>query len=220
MTGTDGRPTPHEPVLIAFEGLDGTGKSHLTTELSRATGVPRVSTPGPAYDSLRHELHAAGGLASYLMYLSGCAWAVESARASGAPALVADRYWFSSAVQHGWNTGLTPGGALAPAGLHALLPQPRLTVLLVADREARLQRLARRRPVGTPLGDSGQAYEQYWLDCAEVLRDESRTRHSVLVLDTTVSDTAPPLAELLAHPVVRGIAEAAVGRLAMRGTRQ
>ncbi|MEV4442377.1 hypothetical protein AB0K09_25875, partial [Streptomyces sp. NPDC049577] len=128
-TGPKGRP----PVVIAFEGLDGTGKTRLTTLLAEATGLPRTTTPGPAYDALRPVLHAAGGLASYLMYLSGCSWAVESAHRAGTPALLVDRYGFSSAVQHGWNLGLSPREALlAPDAPHRLLPPPALTVLLVA----------------------------------------------------------------------------------------
>ncbi|MEU9132850.1 hypothetical protein AB0D08_32890 [Kitasatospora sp. NPDC048540] len=209
------------PRLIAFEGLDGTGKTRLTTLLSEATGIPRTATPGPDYDALRSALHTAGGLASYLMYLSGCAQAVESAARAGEPALLVDRYWFSSAVQHGWNLGLRPDQALGGTdNPRLLLPRPDLTVLLTSDRPARLRRLGGRpdgSPHARPLGDSGPGYERYWLSCAELLAAEP-TGDPVLSLDTTSDDCAPPLARLLAHPVVRGLTGPATGGLTTEGT--
>lgn len=211
---------PAQPRLIAFEGLDGTGKSHLTRVLAETLGVPRAQTPGDLYRGVRAALHGAGGLASYLMYLSACAWTVESARRSGAAALVVDRYWFSSAVQHGWNCGSSPAEALsAPCRPHFLLPRPELTVLLVASREARLKRLSCRGGTGSQLGDPGQAYEEYWAGCAALLREDPRAGDSVLVLDTTETDTRKAMEPLLAHPVVRSIAALAGRRLAGEGAR-
>ncbi|MEV6823581.1 hypothetical protein [Amycolatopsis sp. NPDC051102] len=211
---------PGQPRLIAFEGLDGTGKSHLTRVLAETLGIPRAVTPGDLYRGVRAPLHAAGGLASYLMYLSACAWAVESAQRSGERALVVDRYWFSSAVQHGWNCGASPAEALsAPCLPHSLLPRPELTVLLLASREARLNRLSRRPGTGSQLGDPGPRYEEYWTACAALLRDDPRAGGAVLVLDTTESDTGRAMEPLLAHPVVRTIADPAVRRLAGRGAK-
>lgn len=190
--------------LVAFEGLDGTGKTRMIRLLAEALGVPRTTTPGPEYTGLREALHATGGCAPFLMYLSACAWSVEEAGRAGHRSLLIDRYWFSSAVQHGWDRGLSPAAAVdLISPLDDLLTPPRLTVLLSTDREIRLRRL-RNRAAGRSFGDISWAYEQYWRQCAAELT--RRSGDAVLWLDTSSGDTDALLAKLLSHRLVGGLA--------------
>jgi thymidylate kinase len=197
-------PAPLE--LVAFEGLDGTGKTRMIRLLAEALGVPRTTTPGPEYTDLRQALHATGGCAPFLMYLSACAWSVEAASLAGHRSLLIDRYWFSSAVQHGWDRQLSPEGAIdLISRMDGLLTPAKLTILLSTARDVRLRRLHNRAP-GRSFGDVGYAYEQYWRSCAAELT--RRFGDAVLWLDTSSGDTDALLAKLLDHRLVRRLAVA------------
>jgi len=88
-------------LMIAFEGLDGTGKSTIAQRLARELKAVALSTPAeelrgcrPAIDAL----YADNGLASQLYYASTVVEASRQARrhqASGR-SVVVDRYWLST----------------------------------------------------------------------------------------------------------------------------
>jgi thymidylate kinase len=186
---------------LAIEGLDGTGKSHIASELARATGATTMATPDMAYSELRAILHSRHPTAAFFLYLSSCAYAIERIAECPDSRVILDRYYFSSVVQLGWRQKLPSQDTVDLLDrVEALLPAPGLTIVLVATRESRLRRLQLRPSVG--YGELSQEYEKYWHRCVRHLVEGER-HSSVLVVNTTADDTTPILKAILDHPFVR-----------------
>lgn len=179
---------------VAFEGLDGTGKSRMIEVLSQHGGFIARRTPGEEYASLRERVHHLP-LASLMMYLSSCALAIEEPPPDG-QRIAVDRYVFSSVLHYGWSAGLDDSNTVQLLfSCHCLLPMPRLTVLLTADRRARLIRLRRRNDQG--LGDPSAEFEEFWFACAGRLLTSAKPG-SVITLNTDGDDCEHLVMEVLA----------------------
>lgn len=171
------------PGLIAFEGLDGTGKTRLGNIVAERLNAMTIHTPPNLYDTVRDVLQGRPGVESFLMYLSSCAYAYGEYLRSESGLLLLDRFWFSSVVHYGWTSGTDAERAdELIRWVMKLLPVPHTTVFLRTEREERLRRLAGR---DTPShGIQSEAYERYWYECALRARD-ALPPASVLWMDTT-----------------------------------
>jgi UMP-CMP kinase 2 len=131
-------------VIVAIEGLDGSGKTTVGKLLAGAIGATYVTLPppklklaGPAiFEDLTSE-------SRYAYYLSGVAAIAEMAR--DLPLLVADRYLASAHAMH-----LDIRTPLADALRRLPLPEADLTFFLhVTDRERRRRLRTRGRDLDT-----------------------------------------------------------------------
>ena len=181
---------------VAFEGLDGTGKSRLAELLCACEGLVCRHTPDPVFEQVRQRVHDLPRAALW-MYLSACAYAIEgsAARCDASARLVVDRYAFSSVVQFGWLTSLPAADCIELLDrVRSVLPVPQLTVLLVAKRSVRLARLHARDDRG--LGDRSMAFERYWMSCARLLLQAAAAApgpRSVITVRTDTDDAERPL---------------------------
>jgi hypothetical protein len=173
--------------LVAFEGLDGTGKTFMARYLSEHYHATYRSTPGSELDLVRRTFHDSGGRASFFIYMSGCAYAVEASPPSRATPLFLDRYYFSSIVHDAWNAraGRREIDRLLKLG-GELLPVPMLTVLLRSSESIRQERLAKRPATG--FGPACAAYAAHWERCSERLRLNLPSGARVLEEDSSDRD--------------------------------
>ncbi|MEZ4434218.1 MAG: AAA family ATPase [bacterium] len=135
--------------FVVLEGLDGVGKSTLTSRLAERLGGAALDTPGMS-SPLRAQVLDTLGLhqASRCLFYAATVVSV-GARArhladTGHPAVV-DRYWLSTRAY------ARARGVAAPLGdVEAMVPAPDQTILLLLDEGERQRRLGRR---GTTTAD-------------------------------------------------------------------
>lgn len=131
-------------LLIALEGLDGTGKSTAARGLAASLGAAPLSTPGTALAEARAVLDAAfvrDPIAAQLFYASTVVAASGDADrivASGRDVVV-DRYWLSTVV----NAPLR-GDSVALPQIERLLRPADVTFVLELEEPIRRARLAAR----------------------------------------------------------------------------
>jgi dTMP kinase len=149
-------------VLLALEGVDGSGKTtqaHLLAEALKGRGLPVVLTQepsdGPAGQQLRRylagpsrHLSPAGELALFVAdRREHVAQVIDPALAAG-QVIITDRYYYSSVAYQG-ALGLNPARILADN--EAFAPRPHLVFILTLPPALALARLAqspgRRRQV-------------------------------------------------------------------------
>jgi dTMP kinase len=129
--------------FIAFEGLDGVGKSTLVAAVASALGAVSLAMPGvprpvahAVFTSLGHDA------TSRCLFHAACARALgQQARAitaSGRHVLV-DRYWLSSVAY-----ARARAVSLDLAAVERAIPAPDLTLLLTVDEDERCRRLEAR----------------------------------------------------------------------------
>ena len=131
-----------KPLLIIFEGLDGTGKTSLARAVSVLLNGVYLTTPCPRIRQVREDiLDSFGGNpeASHLFYMStvfGTITAIQTMQAVGVPVVV-DRYFLSTQAYAAFQ-----GSRLVLDELNKLLPPADLTVYVsapLAVRQARIQ---------------------------------------------------------------------------------
>lgn len=125
--------------IIAFEGLNGVGKTELAKRVARLMGVAYVATP-PAEAAAARSLFDKRpfDLDALLFYL---AWVKRLDVLVSNRVVVCDRY-IASTVAYFRAAGSDVRAAVALANVR----EPALTVLVLADEELRQQRLAGRPP--------------------------------------------------------------------------
>ncbi|MEU1179968.1 AAA family ATPase [Streptomyces sp. NPDC005820] len=128
--------------LIAFEGLNGVGKTTLVRGVAEALALPRVATPPAAASAARAAFDEAPfSEAALLFYLS---WVKHTsdrlAVGDPGPVVLCDRYVAST--QAYFTAAGLPLARTLIAGLD-IIP-PALTVLVTADEPVRVERLGAR----------------------------------------------------------------------------
>ena len=147
-------------MFIAFDGLDGVGKTTLVQELAQHYGGIALDTPGtelrPVVDNV---LTALGNhqTARCLFYAGSALAAGHKARqlAEGGQTVFMDRYWLST-IAYARARGVT----VNLSDLEAIVPAPDLTILLTLDETERRRRI------------NNRAYDSY---DAETFSDEFRS---------------------------------------------
>lgn len=131
--------------IVALEGLDGSGKSYCGKQAVNYLDARYAHTPSVRYSELRRYMDQYSR-ASFLMYLSSCALALEQYKGSSKSILLVDRFWFSSLLQYAWNNGqdISTFLDLLP-WIQRVLPTPDLTVFCHADKDVRAQRISARQ---------------------------------------------------------------------------
>lgn len=217
--------TPEPGLLIAFEGIDGVGKTTqaaLAGEwLSRRSGrealvIHEPTATGPHGRRLRDRLAEVGGRLGveeeFALFLADRAWNGETnvrpALAAGRD-VVLDRYYISSVAYQGAR-GLDLG--LIRRANEAIAPRPALVILLRLDVEEALERIAARRGAVT-------AFERR----EDLLRvagifdalDEATLGCPILRLDAQdgINETAARVAEALQGLRTEGNADGQAGSL-------
>jgi thymidylate kinase len=143
-------------MIVAVEGLDGSGKTTASRILAHAIGGRYVAVPPPKLKLTTTALFAdISSDARYLYYLSGVLAVADMN--IGAEVLVADRFVASAHALH-----LKVNTPLADELRRLPLPTPDLTFYLHADEAVRRRRLRER---GSPL----DAFERL-LDVDELFR--------------------------------------------------
>jgi dTMP kinase len=171
--------------LIAFEGVDGSGKSTqlaLLAERLGAAGCLLVTTREPTNGSWGRRIRTMARSGERVAAAEELRWFVEDRREHVAqvirPALAAgravltDRYFLSTVAYQGAR-GLDPGQLLAEA--EAEFPVPDLALILDVEPEAGLAR------VGGRAGHAEPAFEEagFLADVARIFRalDRPYVRH-------------------------------------------
>lgn len=129
------------PMLIAVEGLDGSGKSTFARALAVALGADFMRTPHDLDSHTRTamETHCdRSPLARMLFYSATVAAAAVDIRAALAAgrSVVVDRYWMSTVAYH-----RVMGAPCHLDEVAALLPAADCTIYLHAPLEVRAQRV-------------------------------------------------------------------------------
>lgn len=192
------------PMLIAVEGLDGTGKSRLASALATRLGADLLRTPGVELAPLRAPLDAhfaPSAVATQLFYAATVALASTHARASlgqGRSAVI-DRYWLSTVVY-----AKARAASVDLACVAETLVAPDLTVYLYADVETRARRLSLRGRTAADV-DSLRNNLRLELSYRDALSKLAPER--VLPLDTA-SVTTEALADRVVAALMRGAGRA------------
>lgn len=130
-------------MFIVIEGLDGSGKSTISRELSKIIGAELLSTPGAKFSKLREqldEIYRYNYQARQLFYMSTVVNTSDQVRQLLAQerSVIVDRYWASTQVYHRWKS----------ENKHFQLPEiedyilrPDITVFLNLPFEQRKKRL-------------------------------------------------------------------------------
>jgi dTMP kinase len=137
-------PSRTRPIIIAFEGLDGAGKSTIARRVATLSGARYMTTPSPAVREYRESLLAALGEsqeARQLFYLATVfAASVEmSAAVADGQSLVIDRYWLSTQAYAEFR-----GSRLCIDAVSDLLVPADITIYVDAPLEVRRQRVMTR----------------------------------------------------------------------------
>lgn len=140
--------------FIVFEGLDGTGKSTLAQKLAIALAFPYLKTPSGTFHIARShfDTESISSEERVAFYLGDCHKLSMQISLGQIPALVLDRYFYSTLAYH---------KEQAPALVPILLPmvsqliKPDLVILLHADFVTSLRRIKAR--------SNGASYEDKFL---------------------------------------------------------
>lgn len=134
---------PGTGAFIAFEGLDGVGKSTLVEAAASALGAVSLAMPGvprpvahAVFTSLGHDA------TSRCLFHAACARALgQQARANTATGkhVLVDRYWLSSVA-----FARARGVSIDLTAVELAIPAPDLTLLLTVDEQERCRRLEAR----------------------------------------------------------------------------
>jgi dTMP kinase len=132
------------PVLVVFEGLDGTGKTTAARRTAALIDAIYITTPSSALRAHRDQIIESLGPcqeARQLFYLSTVFAAADEARKllDGGRSVVVDRYFLSTQAYAGFR-----GSKLDLDGLGKMLLPADLTVLLEAPLAVRRDRVAAR----------------------------------------------------------------------------
>ncbi len=129
-------------MILAVEGLDGSGKTTVALTLARMLNAEYIALPPPAMQLISDSvLENHDSLGRYLYYLSSAAWLVEVAQR--AELVVADRFIASAHALH-----VHVHGEIAESLRRLKFPCAALTVYLHVSEPERRMRLAQR---GRPL---------------------------------------------------------------------
>jgi len=145
MNTTINRPNPKNPLFIAIEGLDGSGKSTLSIRLAQHLDAVHLTTPMQNFPgSARRDAEsmcADDPLARMLFYASTVAAASTHIRGllEQGRSVVVDRYWLSTLTYH-----LALGTPTPLADVEAALIPADLTIFLDVSMEVRRARLSAR----------------------------------------------------------------------------
>ena len=147
-------------MFIAFDGLDGVGKTTLVRELAQHYGGIALDTPGTELRPVVDKVLTALGnhqTARCLFYAGSVLAAGHKARqlAEGGQTVFMDRYWLST-IAYARARGVT----VSLSDLEAIVPAPDLTILLTLDETERRRRI------------NSRAYDSY---DAETFSDEFRS---------------------------------------------
>lgn len=130
--------------FIVLEGVDGCGKTTVSSELARMFDATLVKTPLPDQECLRHIYDYGKDMtARYLFYLSCVMTASQHInKILQVSSVVCDRYLYSAICYHkamGVDTDIVDIGRLG-------IIVPDLTFCLITDTDVRRSRLAMRKP--------------------------------------------------------------------------
>ena len=156
--------------IVALEGIDGSGKSYCGKQAVNYLDARYAHTPSMKYSELRRYM-GQYTRASFLMYLSSCALALEQYNDSSKSMLLVDRFWFSSLLQYAWNNNrdINIFLDLLP-WIQKLLPAPDLTIFCHADKDVRVQRISARQSE-EQVNSAGERF--WWQAVAAVQLDEA-----------------------------------------------
>lgn len=181
------------PVLIAIEGMDGTGKSTLARALAEALDATLLRTPTNALATVRPAIDAAlapSAVATQLFYASTVALASVEADAllASGRSVIADRYWASTLAYAACRERHVDLGSVARA-----LRTPDLTVYLSTDEGVRARRLVRR---GMSLADRDSIIQRAALRGAYEIALAEFPGRRLLRLDTSDRSLARLVSEV------------------------
>ena len=128
-------------MFIAFDGLDGVGKTTLVRELAQHYGGIALDTPGAELRPLVNSVLSAleqSQTARCLFYAASVLAAGCKARqlAADGQTVFMDRYWLST-IAYARARGVT----VNLSDLEAIVPAPDLTILLTLDETERRRRI-------------------------------------------------------------------------------
>lgn len=175
------------PVLVAVEGLDGSGKSTTTQALARALNAVLVTNPPESFRAERAAADRRTEADRRAWYREGNFAAQREADAHRAQgrSVVFDRSFASTAA-----FGSATAGGVASAGdWPASLKRPDLIVLLDVDEVIRCARLDSRGGASTP--------EEQWLRNDEAFR--TRVLQGLKALGAVAVDASRPVEEVVAQ---------------------
>mmetsp|Transcript_37514 Transcript_37514/g.115859 ORF Transcript_37514/g.115859 Transcript_37514/m.115859 type:complete len:321 (-) Transcript_37514:125-1087(-) len=137
------------PPVVLVEGLDGVGKTTVTTALAEKLGGVLIRTPDPALDQVRGRFRVAEEVIARAFYCGAnylAADAIAKAVLEEGKPVVIDRWWTSTAAfAIAQNPQLPTAEAAAKVGAWPNdLPKYDLGVILTVDEEVRLKRMAKR----------------------------------------------------------------------------
>lgn len=136
---------PNRPLFIAFEGLDGTGKTSCARRTAELLGAHFMTTPPESMRACRDRVLASladSQEAAQLFYLAtvvAAAREVEGRMAAGM-SVVLDRYLLSTQVYAEFRGSTLP----LPETIERLIRPADITLYLEASREVRFERTQRR----------------------------------------------------------------------------
>ncbi|MBR9703169.1 hypothetical protein GOV10_03975 [Candidatus Woesearchaeota archaeon] len=129
--------------FIAFEGVDGSGKTSVGQSLTELVQGHYLSTPGEQFKPIRKYINLCDTETKFLFYLSSV---MDASQKIGEIIqfrdVVCDRYLWSSLVSHGVDTGLGYEGLILKSeNLVRNIREPDLTVLLTVSEEEQIKRM-------------------------------------------------------------------------------